>query len=249
VRVPGGGVAILYQYQPAVTGDTDDTGTLLGGAGLNASPDDFTCELYDYQRLMYGRTAITLWDPTMQDKASNVVRTYQDTRVHLPDWTALGGTATTAGSWRVGQLGDAYIAYLPLGTIESETPQNGWTYLVLKGRSGGVVEIASAAEFATIDEYAKDLASRYVSFTDTPLAAEIDARDPETTGHVRVRLEYRPQRRVVGGVEQSVPQALAHGLIDSPWAQWDATTERLTLSRRCYAPVVYDWKAETVTGP
>jgi hypothetical protein len=147
VRAPGGPFGILYQFQPMVGADTDDDGDLIGGSGINDDPDDFTCELYDFERLVYEATAISLWDPSAR---TGVVRTYQDTRVHIPDWAAMGGEALSAGAWRVGRLGDVYAAYMPLGTVaveevRGEAPDT-WTYMRLDGRSGGIVELAMVSD-------------------------------------------------------------------------------------------------------
>ncbi|MBN1675783.1 MAG: hypothetical protein JXR37_32365, partial [Kiritimatiellae bacterium] len=122
VRRPAGGFSILYQYQPNVKGDTDHTRQTraLGGTGHNANPDDFQNELYDYERLVHDRTLLMLWDPTTNSKPAGVVRTHPDTRVHLPDWAALGGEACRAGEWRVGRLGEVYIGYCPLGKVSVE---------------------------------------------------------------------------------------------------------------------------------
>jgi hypothetical protein len=244
VRSPAGGFAILYQYQPMVTGDTDDTGSVQGGSGLNDDPDDFTSELYDFERLAYLNAAITLWDPTARD---GVVRTHEDTRVHIPDYEALGGEAAAEGDWRIGRLGEIYVAYRPLGTIAVEEARSDYVYMRLDGPSGGIVELASTADFATIGDYAADLASRSVSFTSDPLAAEFEAHDPATGGTALLRLEYRPEKRLVDGVELSVEEALDHGLMESPWAAWSADTRVLSVRRGCYPSMVYDWSAGTVT--
>jgi hypothetical protein len=248
VRAPGGPFGILYQFQPMVGADTDDDGDLIGGSGINDDPDDFTCELYDFERLVYEATAISLWDPSAR---TGVVRTYQDTRVHIPDWAAMGGEALSAGAWRVGRLGDVYAAYMPLGTVaveevRGEAPDT-WTYMRLDGRSGGIVELAMVSDFATIGDYAADLEARHVDFTPDPLAAEVDALDPDTGGKVRVRLEFRPERRIVAGAEISVEEALDHGLMQSSWATWTPATQVLRLSRGCYPTIVYDWGNVTIT--
>jgi hypothetical protein len=242
-RAPDGSFAILYQYQPKVTTDTDDLLSLQGGSGLNDDPDDFTGELYDYERMVYGRTAVSLWDPTTRDKPPGVVRTHQDTRVHLPNYDQLGGETTRSGLWRVGRLGDVFIAWAPLGSIAFEESRGGgsYTYLRLDGPSGGTVELATANEFASLSDYAADLADRQPVFTSDPLAAELDARDPQTGGTVHIRLEYRPERRFIDGAEQSVEEALGHGLMSSPWVTWEEPERRLRLERDCYHPVTYDW--------
>jgi hypothetical protein len=222
------------------------------GSGLNDDPNDFTCELYDYERMVHGRTLLMLWDPTLRDKKAGVVRTHQDTRVHLPNWAALGGEMRRAGDWRVGRLGDAYVAYHPLGNVVVEEERDGgeWFYLRLAGPSGGIVELATPSDFATLDDYARDLGLRHVAFSKVPLWAEVDALDPKSRKTIRVRLEYRPEQRVVGGVEQSMENALAHGLMESPWARWDEVTRRLRIARPGYPSLLYDWDDAVVEeGP
>lgn len=248
VRDPSGAFAILYQYQPAVTSDTDHTGDSLGGSGMNDDPDDFVCELYDYERMVVGRTAISLWDPTLQDKPPGVVRTHQDTRVHLPNYAAHGGEQVESAGWHVGRLGDVLVAYHPLGTVSLEESRDGdqWTYLRLDGRSGGIVELATTADFATADAYAADLATRQLSFTTDPLAAEVEARDPATGQRVTIRLEHRPERRVIDGAEQTLEDGLDHGLMASPWVTWTASEQQLRLERGCYPRIEYDWDDATV---
>ncbi|MBN1675075.1 MAG: hypothetical protein JXR37_28800, partial [Kiritimatiellae bacterium] len=116
-----------------------------------------------------------------------------------------------------------------------------WTYMRLDGPSGGIVELATRAEFPTLDAYANDLAARHVAFSADPLWAEVDARDREAGRLVRMRLEYQPERRWVNGRELSEQEALGHGLMDSPWAHWDPATRRLTVARDGYPTLVYDW--------
>jgi hypothetical protein len=108
------------------------------------------------------------------------------------------------------------------------------------------VELATTADFPTIDAYAADLAARQLSFATDPLAAEFEARDPVTSGLVTVRLEHRPERRVIGGVEQTIAEALDHGLMESPWVTWTAAEQRLRLERDCYPRLEYDWDDGTV---
>ncbi|MBN1675074.1 MAG: hypothetical protein JXR37_28795 [Kiritimatiellae bacterium] len=248
VRRPAGGFAILYQYQPNVTGDTDDTGAtrILGATGQNADPDDFQSELYDYERLVHDRTLLMLWDPTTNSKPTGVVRTYPDTRVHLPDWRSLGGEACRGDYWRVGRLGEVYIGYCPLGKVsveESRERKSGekWTYMRLDGPSGGIVELATRAEFPSVEAYAENLSARHLVFNTDPLSVEVDARDRGAGRLVRVKLEFRPERRWVDGRELSEQEALGHGLMESPWARWDPATRRLAVNRDGYPTLVYDW--------
>ena len=247
LRGPDGTFQILYQYQPLVTGDTDDIGDPITGSGLNADPDDFTSELYDFERMRFGTTTVTLWDPTTQSKPPGVIRTYQDTRVHLPSWDAAGGASLQQGDWRVGKLGSSYVAFLPLGTVGLEEPRDGgaYTFMRLDGPSGGIVELAAEDAFPTLADYAQDLGARYVAFSAAPLAVELDARDPDSGELVRIRLEHSPERRLVGGVEQDLA-TLDGGPLSSPWVSWDAAAQRLRLARECYPIIDYDWAASTI---
>jgi hypothetical protein len=221
----------------------------MSGSGLNEDPDDGICELYDYERLLHGRTAISLWDPTTGDKPPGVVRTHPDTRVFLPDYVAHGGESVQVDGWYVSRLGDVYVAFYPLGTTRKTSGKKSrqGPQLVLDGRSGGIVEMATVSEFDSLDGYAADMASRQLSFTKTPLAAEFEARDPDTGKLVTVRLEHRPERRVIGGVEQTIEQALGHGLMKSPWVSWDPAQRQLRLERECYPITIYDWDDGVVT--
>lgn len=248
-KAPDGRFPILYHHQPFVVGDTTDTGSGLPSQGTDTDPDDFRKELYDYERLLYGRTLVSLWDPTLAGKAADVVRTHQDTRAHVPSYAAFGGEEQTAGRWRVGRLGDTYIAYHPLGTIAAEESRDDgeWTYYRLAGRSGAVIELATTDDFATLDDYVADLASRQVTFTTEPLAAVVDAFDPVTKAHVPIRLEHRPERRFVDDVEWSAEEALDHGFLASAFVSSDEVTKVVELVRGCYEGLRWDWQAGTVT--
>lgn len=197
--------------------------------------------------MVFGRMAITLWDPTAGNKPAGVVRTHQDTRVHLPNFERLGGESTRVGEWRVGRLGENYMAYVPLRRVVVEEPRdNGnWTYLRLEGKSGGIVELATIADFKTLAEYAADLRSRHLRFIPEPPAVEVEARDPENGRRVMVRLEFRPERRFIAGVEQSVEQCLDHGLIESPWVHWDKNARIMRVKRNGYRGITYDWRSGT----
>jgi hypothetical protein len=247
-RLPSGAFAIQYHYQPMVIGDTDEMGGSMAGAGTDDDPDDFTSELYDYERMVYKRTALQLWDPR---ERPGVVRTHQYTKAWLPRYETLGGQYAALSGWRVGRVGDNYFAYRPLGALlgSQTVERDGGTFIDmdLGPLSGGIAEMATTADFPSLEAYLSDLIRRRLVFTTSPLAVEFDALDFETGQKVPVRLEYRPERRFIRGVEVSVEEALDHGLMDSPWADWDASSRRLTVARECYAPTVYDWAAGTVT--
>jgi hypothetical protein len=106
--------------------------------------------------------------------------------------------------------------------------------------------MATTSDFPTIDAFAADLATRTVSFSSSPLAAEFDARKLGG-GTVRIRLEYAPERRFVAGQEISVSTALDHGLMQSPWTRWDETSRTLTVERSGYPTMVYDWANVSVS--
>lgn len=245
IRAPDGRFLHLYQYQPMVVGDTDEAGRPFRGSGLDDDPDDFACELYDYERLMLHRTAILLWDPRPRPR---VRRTYPETRVHLPDLAAHGGESMRKGEWWIQRSGPAYVAYRPLGTVAETRSKDGgrWTYLRIPGRGGGIVELASQDEFPTLESYAEDLAGRNVKFTLDPLAAELDARDGSGR-RVRIRLEYDPERRFKGGEPWPPSEAVGDALMESRWVRWDPRSQVLTVAREGYPTIRYDWRTPNVT--
>ncbi len=268
-HAPDGSFPILYQYQPYIDGDTRDdaSGGLPSGSG-DTQPNDFVRELYDYQRMVYGRTMISIWDPTLQNKQAGVVRQEQNTRVHFPDYAAYGGQVRVddASGWLVGKVGDAYIAYHPLGSVgvgpqhRDRLPEAGsfdtyqdssFYFYRLDGRSGGIYEMATTDQFATIADYLADLKTRHLSFSKTdPMTASFDALDPETGQKVRIKLVYHDspdERRFVDGQELTPEQALDHGFLNSPFVSVDPQTKVMRLQRGCYDRMVYDLKNATVS--
>lgn len=246
-RAPDGTFPILYHYQPYVEGDTTLTGGGLPSTGGDTDPDDFRRELYDYERLVHGRTMISLWNPTLEGKPDGTVRTHRDTRALIPDYAAVGGEMRVEDGWYVGRVGAAYIAYRPLGTIEAEERRDGDYYIRLAGKSGCIVELATTAQFASIEDYLADLQARTVSFSQSPLRASFEALDPSTGERVPVELVHAPEQRFVGGVELTAAEALDRGLVDGPWTGWNAATQVLRVERDCYDRVVYDWAAPAVS--
>lgn len=247
---------ILYQYEPYIDGDKTRTGGGLPTGSGDTDPDDFTRELYDYRRMVFGRAAISLWDPREAGKPADVVRQAEDTRVHIPDYADFGGEMRheNTGGWFVGRAGDSYIAYHPLGSIErgperrtssrtgSGVDQNGdYFYLRLDGRSGGIVELATTDQFSSIDAYVSDLKGRHLEFTKgDPMYAEFDALDPETGETERMRLEYEPEKHLVGGTERPLDEGLDHGLVASPFVDFDSAERTLTVERNCHDRMIYD---------
>jgi hypothetical protein len=272
--------AILYQYEPRIVGDVNELGVARGG---DADPDDGLGEGYDFERMLFHHAAISLWDPS--DRASRVDpslhldRRVEGTRVYLPNWGVpeIGGRQlrTTSG-WRVGQVGEVFVAYLPLGTLESEEVRDDfryeergptypgyYTFLRLRGRSGGITELATTSEFGTLESYAQDLEGRHVSFLAAdPTAggypsAEFDTHD--ANGQlVRMRLEFRPnpsnpltsERRSLDREpplgDSFVPENIETDLLRSPWVHWNERTGVLTVSRQGYGSIVYDTRARTI---
>lgn len=245
IRTPDGRFAHLYQYQPMVRGDTDETGRPFRGAGLDDDPDDFVSELYDFERLVFHRTAITLWDPRPRP---GVRRTHSDTRVHVPDLSASGGESLRRDGWWIGRSGPAYVAYRPLGKVAETRVESGgeWTYLRIPGRGGGIVELSTTDEFPTIGSYADDLSKRHLSLGLEPLAAEFDARGP-TGGTTRVKLEYAPERRFLDGRPWPLAAAMGDSLMESPWVRWDRAAQVLTVAREGSPAIRYDWRAPSIT--
>ena len=262
-RTHPGSFPVLYQYQPYLDGDTSETGGGLPSSGGDTEADDFVRELYDFRRQVYGRSLISIWDPTLAYKDSDAVRQAQETRVHIPDYASYGAKMRTenTGGWFVAQTRSTYIAYYPLGTI-AEGPVRRTTiagatgngtrtsphyYIRLDGRSGGIVELATTEQFATIDDYVADLKQRHVEFSDgEPMYAEFDALDPETGDKVRMRIEYKPERRFIDGEELTNAEALDHGWLDSPFIEYDPDARTMTLVRGCYPQITYDLANGTV---
>lgn len=249
-RGDDGQFPILYQHHPLVDGDTMDGGGTPPGSA-DDDPTNFHQEGYDHERMVHHRSLISLWDPTLQLKDADVVRTHQDTRAHIPNWEHYGGEMTTGDDWYVGRIGDSFIAYHPLGDVLDEESRDGgdWTYIRLDERSGAIIELATTDDFNSVDDYLDDLQDRHVEFSagsgEDDFYAEFDAFDPTDGETERMRLEYRPEQRFVDGDE--IPQEeLDFGLVDSPWADWDDTEHVLTLERGCYETVTYDWADRAV---
>lgn len=225
----------LYQYQPWIHGDRTTSGAELPTTSDDKNPDDFTREGYQYERMLYGRTMLSLWNPTTS--------TYKDTRVHLPRWDQHGGQMIEGDGWFAGRMGDTYIAYRPVGTIvERDNRSDGTDYIYLRmetGPSGGIYELAEADQFDSLEHYLDDLRSRHFAFDPDVLAVEFDAIDPETRELVRVKLQYETEQRWIDG-QPITMDAIDRGLMDSPWVDWDPETRRLVLSREGYPTIVYD---------
>lgn len=255
VRDNNGDFRVLYHYQPYVPGDTHDLGTGTVPGSPTSNPDDLRHEGYDYERLMYEQTLLSIWDPTLQLKQSGVRRTYQDTRVHIPDLSLVGGEMTKIGVWYVGRMGQTYIGYRPLGPVTVEESRgsgnSAYYYLRLDGRSGCIIELATTDQFSTLTDYGIDLNQRALTFEQQAatgeMLVEFEALDPDTGAKVPLKLEFRPERRFIGGVEQTMSQ-LDRGLIDSPWVAYDDGVRAITLEREGYPTVVYDIPAATFTG-
>lgn len=261
VRRPDGGWAVLHHSQPGVNlSGTSSTPAHCACPGprsecidrwdsggmrreMDADPDDFLRELWDFERLVHGRTLVQLWDPANARQP----RICPDTRVHLPDFEALGGATVRRGRWWVSRLGDVYVAFRPIGAIGAEEDQGDFIYLRLDGPSGSIVELATAEEFESLEQYADDLAARHLDVSIAPLTAEIGARNADGT-HTTIRLEHRPERRFVDGVERTPAELLDHDVMRSPWVSWHPETRQLRVARGCYEGVLYDWDDATVTA-
>ncbi len=63
--------------------------------------------------------------------------------------------------------------------------------------------MATTDDYATVDDFADDLADRHVEFSPgaTDYYVEFDAREPESGELTRLRVEYRPERRFINGEE------------------------------------------------
>lgn len=272
-----GDYEILYHYQPFVDYrgntppsdphcrcpsnglacvDTFDTGTTFSENAVpkpNDDPDDFISELYDFERQIYERTLVQIWDPTLRDKdESRVARICRDTRVHLPNFDEVGGEMTTRGRWRVGKLGEVFVGFRPLGELGTDEARGGgdWQFLRLDGVSGSIVELATTDEFDDLESFADDLADRDLQFETEARAVEFEARSYENDELVPIRLAYRgedgDEDRFVDGNELSHAEALDHGLVSSPFASWNSEKKQLRLERRCFEGRLYDWDDATI---
>ncbi len=243
----------IYHYHPVVRGDTYNNGNgLVGFEPPDDNPDDFRDEGYDYERFLWGRTFLSLWDPTLDRKADDVVRTYQDTRARIPNLENVGGEMIRHGAWYVGRMGPVFVAYRPLGEIDLEEMRGGgdWYYVRLNGRSGCIIEMATTDDFDTVQDYAQDLAGRHLAF-DASLEAfhvEFDARDPASGEITRLRLDYEPEMRYVDGQELPMTN-LNRGFLDSPWIDWQTGTGAFTLERAGYESIHYDVAGASIGQP
>jgi len=220
------------------------------------------------RRMLEQRTQISIFDSTATNEPS-VDPSMQYTMVHLPNFgdPAVGdglieiASETLPGaSWFVGQSGNAYVAFLPLGTVVERSDQpdyvepptaasysvGSWIYLKLEGASGfvtgDITELATTAEFPTLQDYADDLAARHVSLAGTTAAdAMVEVDLPANYGSKRIRLEYADDARFIDNVSQTDGDFLALAyLIDSPFISWDESTFNLTVSRLGYDSLSID---------
>ncbi len=243
----------IYHIHPVVEGDTYDNGNgLVGFEPPVDNPDDFQGEGYDYERFLWGRTLLSIWDPTLDRKDDDVVRTYQDTRARIPNLENFGGEMIEHEGWYVGRMGTVYMAYLPLGEIDLQETRGGgdWFYVRLNGRSGCIIEMATTDDFDSVQEYANDLAARHLAFDSSleDFHVVFDARAPQTGELTRLRLEYEPESRFVDGLAITM-EDLNRGFLDSPWADWSTDRRVLNLEREGYVGVRYDIATATIGDP
>lgn len=231
LQKPGGGFASIYHYQPGTTADSDHLGRPLGGSGRNVDPADFISEGTDFERIGYGYTVISLWDPRASGAAR---RATPETRAWLPDFDGFGGRLLRRRQWWFGELGETLVAFRPFGKeVRVTRKESGWE-VVLPGISGSVLELAPRASAPTLERFATAVEARYFHFDAAARTIEFDAGDPDG-GVRRLRLEYAPERRFVDGVV--LPRtSLEHvGLLDSTWVRWEDATSSLTVDRPGYA--------------
>ncbi len=250
VKTPNGKFSILYHHQPRFVDPMTSDPLWVGERKSNS------------RRMMLGRTRLTLFDATATELPS-VDPTLEYTMAHLPDfsdptvgdgWIERASSTLSGATWLIGQSGSAYVAFLPLGDLaappENKAANSGvgslysfgpWIYLEFDSLiSGNVTELATTAEYATIEDYADDLADRHVSFSGTSgsnAVAEVDVRDGGLTS--RIRLEYGTDGRFIDGVQQLDGDFLALPyLMDSPFLSWDESSFTMTVSRTGYDPLV-----------
>lgn len=219
------------------------------------------------RRMLHGRTRISIFD-TEASRVPRVDPSMQYTMVHLPDFSdpdvgdgmlVVPSKALPSASWFVGQSGDAYVALLPLGNVLERSKKlpapapvtpalysaGSWIYLKMGGPgfvTGDVTELATTAEFATLEDYANDLASRYVSFSGTTGAdAVVEVETSGSNGSERLRLEFAGDARFVDGARRADRDFLAlTTLIESPFLTWDESTFNLTVTRAGYPSLSLD---------
>jgi len=226
------------------------------------------------RRMLAQRTQISIFDATATNVPS-VDPGMQYTTVHLPDFsdpTVGDGMIEVASetlpgtSWFVGQSGSAYVAFLPLGNVvershhadyvEPPTPalysQGSWIYLELEGSAGfitgDITELATTTDFATLQDYADDLAGRHVSFSGSSADdAVVEMELPAHFGSHHMRLEYADDARFIDDVRQSDGDFLALAyLIDAPFLSWDESTFDLTVTRAGYDTLSIDLGDPTI---
>ena len=222
------------------------------------------------RRMLEQRTQISIFDTT----ATNIPivdPSFQYTMVHFPNFgdpivgdglIEIASQTLPGASWFVGQSGNAYVAFLPLGTVveRSDRPDDhadpsldsalysvgSWIYLKLEGAggfiTGDITELATTDEFPTLQDYANDLAGRHVFFSGTTAADAIVEVDlPANYGSKRIRLEYADDARFIDNVPQADGDFLALAyMIDSPFISWNESTFDLTLSRPGYESLTLD---------
>jgi hypothetical protein len=229
------------------------------------------------RRMLHRRTQISIFDTTATNTPS-VDPSMQYTMVHLPDFNdpnvgdgmlVVPSTTLIGASWFVGQSGNAYVAFLPLGTVTEQSTQpaigdppptpslyseGGWIYLRLEGLgpaglvTGDITELATTAEYPTLEDYASDLAVRYVSFAGTTGAdAVVEVDVPGEAESERIRLEFADDARFIDDAQQADADFLALGyLFDSPFLSWDESTFDLTISRPGYTTMTLDLGDPTI---
>ncbi|MFP6629676.1 MAG: thrombospondin type 3 repeat-containing protein [Myxococcota bacterium] len=261
-----GAFSILYHYQPSglIGPDPVVNDPLVHDLAWKGERKS------SVRRMLHHRTQISIFD-TAAANLPRVDSSMQYTMVHLPDFgdrdvgdgmLVVASETLPWASWFVGQSGNAYVAFLPLGTVLARSLQpptrvpsrpalyseGRWIYLQLGGSgasgvvTGDITELATTAEFATLQHYADDLASRYVSFTGTQGAdAVVEVDVPDEVGSKRIRLEFAGDARFIDDIPQADGDFLALAyLIDSPFLSWDESTFNLTVSRPGYAPLSLD---------
>ncbi len=233
LRDDAGAHAVLYHYEPHTEADVSN-----GWQGRGTDPDGLetpTSEYYQYERMIYHRTMITIWVP--QD------RTYPDTRAFLPDAAAHGGELERRDAWYCWRIGGAYLAFRPLGPVAA---RRGDTYVRLNGASGHVLELAPRDDYASLAAFADDIAARPFAWNGRDHVVEFAARGRDGELHP-LRLVFAPEGRSTDGVARSNASVLDRGLLQSPFLAWDDEALTMDLERAGYGALHHDWRAGTVT--
>ncbi|MBN1672338.1 MAG: hypothetical protein JXR37_14960 [Kiritimatiellae bacterium] len=233
-RNRAGEYGVLYHYQPRLRADKTRWSKTGIVTGKTDNPDSGHGEFWDYQRMIFHRTMLTLWKPGSE-------KACPDTRAYLPDFEGLGGEYRRMDGWHLGSIGRNYIAFRPLGEVAEEKRVKQGIYLRFAGTSGHVVEMSPAADHASFDAFAREMAARRLAFNEEELWVEYETRDARGATS-SIKLQYAPQRRWVDGGEVPDKSFIDRGMMASDFVSWDEAAGLMTLARPGYGELQHDWQ-------